>query len=102
MEMMRAIRDLSESNRIAEKEMDLTRHPDDIGDADSEDREDSQSTIVIRIPRAAARNVKEEQGRSASTPPVLRLSRWVEGNVIIVDSTSGSSNTDGEKQEASV
>ena len=94
------MRELSDSNRLAEQVLNLSGYPDDSGDADSED---SQSTIVFRTPRPLTMKIKEEWGRSASTPPVLRVSRAAKGDVIEVESTSeshNSSNMSSRTQEA--
>ena len=101
-EMKRAMRELSDSNRLAEQVLDLTGHPDDSGDADSED---SQSTIIFRTHRPLPAKIKEEGRRSASTPPVLRVSKSAKGGVINIESASeschgSSSNMDGGKREA--
>ena len=91
-EMKRAMRDLSVSNQIAEGAIALSGGFDDTGDADSEESEDSQSTVVFRTPRAlgAEIKIKKERQRSASTPPVLRVSRWADGGTINIESTSES------------
>ena len=94
-EMKRVMRDLSDSNRIAERAMVLNVGVEDTGDADSEDSDDSQSTVVFRTPRALERKkieikIKEERERSPSTPPVLRVSRWADGETINIESTSES------------
>lgn len=83
------MRDLSE-----EKAVNLNGGIDDVGDgdADREDSEDSQRTVVFRTPRASKGKIeiKEERERSASTPPVVRVSRWADGNIINIKSTSES------------
>ena len=100
--MKRAMRELSDSNAIAERGLDSTGCPEDTGDADSQD---SHSPFVSRTPAAMARKVKEALERSASMPPVLRLSKWAEGDTIKIESGSEgrhSPDTDSGEREAMV